>query len=88
MDNSICKFEDIFKKLPDKKINVLSTCLFKLEKGYADFNKYLNGAKFIKETANKLNFYLLIFLDNSILIEKDILKQLREYVDDGKTMFI
>ena len=88
MDNSICKFEDIFKKLPDKKINVLSTCLFKLEKGYADFNKYLNGAKFIKETANKLNFYLLIFLDNSILIENDILKQLREYVDDDKTIFI
>ena len=74
MDTKICTFEKIFNQLPNKKINVISTCLFKLKNSYKNFNAYLYRAKNVKLLAQKLKFYLLVFIDDSIYNNKDIYK--------------
>ena len=88
MDNSICTFEDLFKNLPKKKVNVISCCLFKLGTGYKDFSNYINGAKYLKKLANKIGFTLLIFIDDSIYTNKDIYDKLKENTYDENTIFI
>ena len=88
MDNSICNFEDIFKKLPKQKINVISTCIFKLNNGYKDFSNYIDGSKRLKKFANKIKWYLLIFIDNSIYNDKEIFDKLKENTYDEKTIYI
>ena len=88
MDNSICSFEDIFKKLPKKKINIVSVCLFKIDNGYHDFSRYLNGAKRLKEFTKMIDYTLLIFIDDSIYTNKEIYDKLLENTFDDNTIYI
>ena len=88
MENSICSFEDIFKNLPKKKVNVISTCIFKLDNGYKDFSRYIDGAKNIKKVANKMGISFLVFLDDSIYNNKEIYDKLKETTYDKNTIFI
>ena len=88
MDNSICSFEDIFKSLPKKKVNVISTCIFKLDNGYKDFSRYIDGAKNIKNVANKMGMNFLVFLDDSIYKNEEIYNKLKETTYDKNTIFI
>jgi len=88
MNNSICKFEDIFKNLPKKKIDIISACLFKLDNGYRDFSKYIEGGKNVKKLADKLNMYFVLFIDDSIYNNKEIYDKLINNIYDKKTIII
>lgn len=88
MDTKICTFENIFNQLPNKKINVISTCLFKLKISYKNFNAYLYRAKNVKLLAQKLKFYLLVFIDDSIYNNKDIYKKLIRNIGGKYTIFL
>ena len=88
MDTKICTFEKIFNQLPNKKINVISTCLFKLKNSYKNFNAYLYRAKNVKLLAQKLKFYLLVFIDDSIYNNKDIYRKLIHNIGGKYTIFL
>jgi len=88
METPICTFEDIFKNLPKKKINVVSTSLFKINNGYRDFSQYINGAKVLKNFTKKIGFTLLIFIDDSIYKNEEIYNQLKENTIDDNTIII
>ena len=44
LQNNLCKFTPLFDIDYNKKVNIFSTCFFKLENsGYKDFSKYLDA---------------------------------------------
>lgn len=89
MNNPLCIFNEIFNQFPkNQKINCISCSLFKLKKGYKFFNKYIWGLKNVKRVANKLNFYLLLFIDDTIYNDKKIYNAVKHHIYDRKTIII
>lgn len=81
---NFCKFNNISEnyKPTNNKINVVSTSLFKMTDGYKDFSKYINGLdNIINNLLERLsnNFKLLLFVDNSILQEPEIINKITKY---------
>ncbi len=75
LENDICKFTPLFPIDYNKKINIFSTCFFKMiNKGYKDFSKYLDGLKDLNERIlrRKLNYKIRLFIDESIHSDKKI----------------
>lgn len=89
MNNTLCVFNEIFNQFPkNQKVNCISCSLFKLKKGYKFFNKYIWGLKNVKRVANKLNFYLLLFIDDTIYNDKKIYNAVKRNIYDRKTIII
>ena len=88
MNSSICSFKTVFNEIPNKKINIISTCLFKLKESYKNFNLYLYRSKNVKLLAQKLNFYILLFIDDTIYNDKNIYKKLISNIGSKKTIII
>ena len=75
LQNDLCKFTPLFDIDYNKKVNIFSTCFFKLKNGgYKDFNKYLDGLiKLNKEIkVRNLHFEIRLFIDESIFTDKKI----------------
>lgn len=79
LQNNICKFTPLnFKIDYTKKKNLIVTSLFKMTKGYKNFEKYLTGLHFISNKIIKYNlpFEFRIFIDDTIHRDKKIMKYL------------
>ena len=78
LKNDICDFEPLFEIDYRKKQNILSASFFKLEeKGYKDFNKYLEGIKFIDKKIYILkNFRLRLFIERSVYKDEKLMSVL------------
>lgn len=85
LKNDLVKFIPHFELDINKKINIVSSAFFKLEKNgqYKDFSIYVEGikttAKFIKE--NLKGYKFRIFIDNTITSDDDLMKMLTTYDD-------
>ena len=77
LDNEICVFEPLFDIYLNNKINILSTCFFKMDKHYKNFNIYVNGLKKLINLINSQDkYHLRIFIDQHIKDDKNIFKLL------------
>lgn len=82
LKNNICKFTPLFKIDYDKKINILSSCFFKMENsGYKDFSKYVEGIKKLNNDIKNIKpqYKIRLFIDNSIYEDKKIYNQILTY---------
>lgn len=78
LENDVCDFELLFNIDYNKKVNILSTCFFKMGKHYKNFLIYLNGLKKIIRMLEKQDRYVLrIFIDKNIKEDKEIFKVLK-----------
>ena len=80
LENEICKFTPLFKIDYSKKINIISTVLFKLKtSGYKPFLKYVNGVQHLSNFMHKKlpGFHLRLFIDDSIYSDEDLMKKLK-----------
>lgn len=79
LENNICKFTPLFEINYLKKKNIIVTSLFKMSKGYKDFDRYLQGIQFasIQIIKLKLPFEFRIFIDITIFKDKNIMKFLK-----------
>lgn len=73
LENRICKFTPLFSP-SKKKVDCVSTCLFKMKDGYKNFDKYLVGLKHLNKYVLKKRPSLVIrvFIDSSIYKDKKI----------------
>lgn len=77
LKNDICKFKLINKtKLRKSKINILSSCFFKMDKHYKNFNIYVNGLKRWIKFLDSFdhNYIFRLFIDSNIKKDKYIMK--------------
>ena len=89
LNNGICIFKEIFNQLPkDKKINCLSCSLFKMEKGYKNFDRYIKKLKFVFQLAKSLDYYVVIFIDDSVYGNKEIYDKFKKIIDEKKSIII
>ncbi len=73
LKNNICEFEVLFDINYNKKVNILSTCFFKMKKHYKNFNVYLKGINnLIKIVEQQQKYMLRIFIDENIKNDKEI----------------
>lgn len=73
LSNDICDFEIISSWDRSKKYNILSTCFFKMNSQYKNFDIYINGLKnLIKLLDSQSKYYLRIFIDEHIKQDKSI----------------
>lgn len=78
LENNICDFELLFDINYNKKVNILSTCFFKMGKHYKNFSIYVNGLKKIVKMLDKQDRYVLrIFIDENIRDDKEIFDVLK-----------
>lgn len=78
LENSICDFELLFDIDYNKKVNILSTCFFKMGAHYKNFNIYVNGLKRLINSIEKQSDYKLrIFIDSHIKNDKEIFPLLK-----------
>ena len=64
LENEICKFTPLFEIDYSKKINIISTVLFKMKNsGYKPFLKYVNGVQHLSNFMHKKlpGFHLRLF---------------------------
>ncbi len=74
LENDICEFEPLFKIDYSKKINILTTCFFKMGKHYKNFETYVRGLKKLINMLNRQNEYVLrIFIDDNIRKDRTIM---------------
>lgn len=79
LKNDICKLTPLFKINYKKKQNIVSSVFFKLKGGgYKNFDKYLNGIKYLNKYVNEVmdDFQLRLFIDKSIYSDKKIMNYL------------
>lgn len=82
LKNEICNFTLLKKNSYDinKNKNIYSTGLFKIDKPYKSFNKYLKGLdnwiNYLEKNSPKDNYVLRIFIDESIFEDKGIMRKL------------
>jgi hypothetical protein len=73
LKNDICEFETLFDLNLQKKVNIITTCFFKMGNHYKNINKYIDGLKKIVKLINSQNVYMLrIFIDQNVKDDKDI----------------
>jgi hypothetical protein len=77
LKNDICNFEVLFD-INYNKVNILSTCFFKMDKHYKNFNIYIKGIKkIINMVNNQDKYYLRIFIDEHIKNDENIFNILK-----------
>jgi hypothetical protein len=84
LENKICKFTPLFKIDYSKKINIISTVLFKLKTtGYKPFLKYINGVQFLSNVMHKKlpGFHLRLFIDDTIYADVESMNKLNAIKD-------
>jgi hypothetical protein len=84
LENEICKFTPLFEIDYSKKINIISTVLFKLKTtGYKPFLKYVNGVQFLSNVMHKKlpGFHLRLFIDDTIYSDEESMKKLKAIKD-------
>lgn len=86
--NSICKLKYIFNDEVKEKKDVISVSLFRMVNGYKSFDKYMKGLELITgKMINKLsNFDILLFIDQSIIKEKEIYNKIIELREKNKQL--
>lgn len=78
LENNICEFETLFDIDYSKKVNILTTCFFKMSKHYKNFETYIRGLKKLINMLNSQNKYILrIFIDENILEDREIMSVLK-----------
>ena len=78
LENNICEFETLFEIDYNKKINILTTCFFKMDKHYKNFDTYIRGLKKLINMLNYQNEYMLrIFVDQNVLDDQEIMNILK-----------
>lgn len=78
LENNICDFELLFDIDYNKKVNILSTCFFKMGKHYKNFIIYVNGLKKLIRMLERQDRYVLrIFIDENIREDKEIMEVLK-----------
>ncbi len=78
LENNICEFELDFDIDYTKKVNILTTCFFKMDKHYKNFNTYINGLKRLVNMLDKQDEYVLrIFIDMNVKNDKEIMNVLK-----------
>ncbi len=81
LKNNICKFTPLFPIDYNKKVDIFSTCFFKMpNRGYKDFTTYINGLKDFDKFIIKrnLNFKLRLFIDESIYSDKELFNTIKK----------
>lgn len=80
LSNPICKFEILNNKnLIRENINVVVSSFFKREQYYKNFNIYVNGLqKTLKYFSKKTDYVYLIFIDENIRNDNNIMKIIKE----------
>jgi len=80
LENSLCKFTPLFKINYKIKKNLISCSFFKMyNKGYKDFNLYINGLKKLYNYVNKINNYTIrLFIDNTIFKDKELMIKIKK----------
>ena len=64
LENNICDFEILFDIDYNKKVNILSTCFFKMNSHYKKFTIYVEGLKrLITMLDTQSDYTLRIFID-------------------------
>ena len=84
LENEICKFTPLFEIDYSKKINIISTVLFKLKTtGYKPFLKYVNGVQYLSNVMHKKlpGFHLRLFIDDTIYSDEESMKKLKAIKD-------
>ena len=79
LENEICKFTPLFEIDYSKKINIISTVLFKMKNlGYKPFLKYVNGVQYLSNVMHKKlpGFHLRLFIDDTIYSDDELMKKL------------
>ena len=80
LENEICKFTPLFEIDYSKKINIISTVLFKMKNsGYKPFLKYVNGVQHLSNFMHKKlpGFHLRLFIDDTIYTDNELIKNLK-----------
>lgn len=77
--NDICNLQPLWDFDSNKKYNVICSCLFKMYKGYKNFDKYVNGLKLIIDYLNTSthDYKFRIFIDDHVYKDTNIMKLLR-----------
>jgi hypothetical protein len=81
LKNNICKFTPLFPIDYNKKINMFSSCFFKMvNRGYKDFSTYVNGLKDLNDKIikRKLDYKIRLFIDESIHSDKEIFGMIKK----------
>jgi hypothetical protein len=84
LENEICKFTPLFEIDYSKKINIISTVLFKLKNfGYKPFLKYVHGVQYLSNVMHKKlpRFHLRLFIDDTIYSDDELMKKLKAIKD-------
>lgn len=84
LENEICKFTPLFEIDYSKKINIISTVLFKMKNsGYKPFLKYVHGIQFLSNVMHKKlpGFSLRLFIDDTIYEDEKLMKNLKAIKD-------
>lgn len=70
--------------------NIVSSVLFNMKNGYKNFNKYLYGIEnWLKFIDNNLqNYYLRVYIDNSIIKNKEYFNKIKEIIKKDKKLQI
>lgn len=78
LKNKICKFVPLYDFNINNKKNIISSCFFKMRKGYKDMLIYIEGIKLLNILINKKlkEFTLRLFIDMSIYNDKKIMTML------------
>lgn len=89
LNNPICKFEPLFNLDINKKKDIISLSLFKMDYSYRDINIYVD---YLKITYDKLkenfpNFTIRIFIDYKIYEDKIIMNKLLLFKDIEYVLF-
>jgi hypothetical protein len=78
LENNICDFEILFDIDYNKKVNILSTCFFKMNSHYKKFTIYVEGLKrLITMLDTQSDYTLRIFIDEHIRKDKEIMQVLQ-----------
>lgn len=77
LENNICNFRPLKDINYNIKKKLFFLSLFKMKSGgYKGFYKYINGIKKLNEIAKSNNMEVRIFIDNTIYLDKEIMKTL------------
>ena len=81
LENNICKLTPLFDIDFNKKINIISTCFFKMDNSKdKDSSIYLNNLKKLNYEIDKIkiDYKIRLFIDNSIFLDKKLYNKIEK----------
>lgn len=88
--DNFCHLKFLLKPFdPNQKIDIVVTSLFKMEKGYKYFEKYVRGIELASRKFNETypELYLMLFIDQSIIDDPVTYHRIKR-LDNGKLILI